>query len=155
MLYILYIVIVISLVSADQFSKFLVVEHIDKAENIVIIKDFFSLTNVSNYGAGFSIMQNKTFFLIAITLIAIVAVIYLLIKSKKEELLNRISYLLIISGAIGNLIDRIKLNYVIDFLDFNFFGYNFPVFNLADCFITIGCALLLISILKENKRAKH
>lgn len=156
MIYALYTLAIVVLTTLDQFSKYLIVTNIKDGNNaIVLIKDFFSLTYVKNYGAGFSILQNQKIFLIAISIIAIVIIGYLLINAKKNESLNIVCYLLIIGGSIGNLIDRLKLGYVIDFLDFNIFGYDFPVFNFADCCITIGCILLIVSLLLENKNAKN
>ena len=155
MLYVLYLLTVVVLVTTDQFSKYLIVRNVAENTSVVLVKNFFNITNVKNYGAGFSILQNQRFFLIAVTLIAVVIVIYLLVKSKNSEAFNRICYLLIIGGAIGNLIDRISLGYVVDFLDFYIFGYNFPVFNVADSFITIGCILLILSLLLENKSGKN
>lgn len=156
MLYALYLLAIIVLVTIDQFSKYLITQNLfDGVKEIVLIKDFFNITNVKNYGAGFSILQNQTIFLIVVTFIALGFVTYLLLKSKNSESLNRVCYILIIGGALGNLIDRLTLGYVIDFLDFYIFGYDFPVFNLADSFLTIGCILLIISILLENKRAKN
>lgn len=155
MLYALYLLTVVVLVAADQFSKYIVVENIAENSNIVLIKDFFNLTYVKNYGAGFSILQNQKIFLIVIAIIAIVVVTYLLIKSSNSEVLNRICYLLIIGGTLGNLFDRIRFSYVIDFLDFYIFGYDFPVFNIADSFLTIGCFLLIVSILLEGRNAKN
>lgn len=153
MIYALYLLTVIVLVSADQFTKFLITANFK--EKIVLVKDFFYINYVKNYGAGFSILQNQKYFLIAISLIAVVIIGYLLVTAKKKESLNKICYLLIIGGSIGNLIDRLSLGYVIDFLDFFIFGYDFPVFNLADCYITVGCFLLIISILLESKNAKN
>lgn len=155
MLYALYLLAVVVIVTADQFSKYLIVRNVAESADIVLIDNFFSITNVKNYGAGFSILQNQRFFLIAVTLVAIVLVISLLVKSKNNEAFNRVCYILIIGGAIGNLIDRITLGYVIDFLDFNIFGYDFPVFNVADSFVTIGCILLILFMLLENKRGKN
>lgn len=155
MLYVLYLLTIVVLVSADQFSKFLIAKNIIENKQIILIKNFFNITYVKNFGAGFSILQNQTIFLVVITIIAIVFVTYLLIKSKNNEAFNRVCYLLIIGGAIGNLIDRLTLGYVVDFLDFYIFTYDFPVFNLADCFLTVGCFLLIISILLENKRGKN
>lgn len=155
MLYALYIVTIVVLVTADQFSKFLIVRNITESSKIVLIKDFFNITYVKNYGAGFSIMQNQRFFLTAITIIALIIFTYLLLKSKNNEVLDRVCYLLIIGGALGNLFDRITLGYVIDFLDFYIFGYDFPVFNLADSFLTIGFFILAISIILEGKNAKN
>ena len=155
MLYTLYLLTIVVLVTADQFSKFLIVKNFVENEKIVLIKNFFNITYIKNYGAGFSILQNQTIFLVVVTIAAIGFVTYLLIKSKNNEAFNRICYLLIIGGAIGNLIDRLTLGYVIDFLDFYIFGYDFPVFNIADSFLTIGCILLIISILLESKRGKN
>lgn len=155
MLYALYILTLVVLISVDQFSKYLVVKNISLNINIELIKNFFNLTYVKNFGAGFSILQNQKIFLIIVSIIAIIVVGYLLIKSNNKETINRISYLLIIGGAIGNLIDRLTYGYVIDFLDFIIFGYDFPVFNLADSFITIGCAIIIVSIFLESKRGKN
>lgn len=156
MIYALYTLVIVVLVAFDQFSKYLIVTNIKEgASSIELIKGFFNITYVKNYGAGFSILQNQKMFLIVVSIIAIVVVSYLLIKSKNKETLNRICYLLIIGGAIGNLIDRFELGYVIDFLDFKIFGYDFPVFNIADCCVTIGCILLIISMLVESKHAKN
>ena len=156
MLYALYLLAIVVLVTIDQFSKYLITQNLfDGVKEIKLIDNFFYITNVKNYGAGFSILQNQRIFLIIVTIIAIIFVAYLLIKSKNSESLNRVCYILIIGGAIGNLIDRITLGYVIDFLDFYIFGYDFPVFNLADCFLTVGCFLLIISILLETKRVKN
>lgn len=156
MLYALYLLAIVVLVTIDQFSKYLITQNLfDGVKEIKLIDNFFYITNVKNYGAGFSILQNQRIFLIIVTIIAIIFVAYLLIKSKNSEPLNRVCYILIIGGAIGNLIDRITLGYVIDFLDFYIFGYDFPVFNLADCFLTVGCFLLIISILLETKRVKN
>ena len=155
MLYTLYLLTIVVLVTADQFSKFLIVKNFVENEKIVLIKNFFNITYIKNYGAGFSILQNQTIFLVVVTIAAIGFVTYLLIKSKNNEAFNRVCYLLIIGGAIGNLIDRLTLGYVIDFLDFYIFEYDFPVFNIADSFLTIGCILLIISILLESKRGKN
>ena len=155
MLYALYLLTIIVLVTADQFSKFLIVQNIELNTPIKIIDNFFSITYVQNFGAGFSILQNQTTFLLVVGLLAVGAVSYLLIKSTNKETLNRICYLLIIGGTIGNLIDRFKLGYVVDFLDFVIFYYDFPVFNIADSFLTIGCFLLIISIMLESRNAKN
>jgi signal peptidase II len=110
---------------------------------------------VRNYGAGFSIMQHETAFLTALSIIAIIILSYMLIKAKKSDTVSIISYILIISGALGNLIDRARLGYVVDFLDFNIFGYDYPVFNIADSFITVGCFILIIMVILETKNAKN
>ena len=155
MIYGLYILFITIFVLLDQLSKKAVVTNIKLNQVIVVIKGFFNLSHVRNYGAGFSILQHATAFLVALTVIACIVLFYLLITCNKNDLLSIVCYLLIISGAIGNFIDRVRFSYVIDFLDFNIFGYDFPVFNVADCFITIGCFLLIIKLLMEARHAKN
>ncbi|MBQ6560660.1 MAG: signal peptidase II [Erysipelotrichaceae bacterium] len=139
------------MIFADQFSKFFIVRHFALGQKVSVIPGFFNLTNVRNTGAGFSILTDQTAFLSAVSVIAVIALIYLLRKEK--DLFTRISYLMIIAGALGNLIDRFRLGYVVDFLDFYIFRYDFPVFNIADSFITIGCFLLILINIKESRHA--
>ena len=88
------------------------------------------------------------------TIVVVFLIVYYLLKNKVYWV-EKYSLLLIISGAVGNLIDRIMYGYVIDFLDFIIFGYDFPVFNIADSFITIGAIGLIISILFLNKEGEN
>ena len=155
MVYAFYLLNVTILVVLDQYVKNLVVLNIPLGKEIVLIDRFFSLTYVRNYGAGFSILQNARLFLSLLSIIAIIALSCMLIKARKGDTLSIISYILIISGALGNLIDRIRLGYVVDFLDFNIFGYDYPVFNVADCFITVGCFMLIILTILESANAKN
>ena len=154
MIYAFYVLFVTILVIIDQYVKNLVVSNIELGKQIPLIDNFFSLTHVRNYGAGFSILQNERVFLIVLSCVAIIVLSYLLIKAKKNDTLSIISYILIISGALGNLIDRVRLGYVVDFLDFKIFGYDYPVFNVADSFITVGCFVLIIMVILESKNAK-
>ncbi len=154
MIYAFYVLFVTILVIIDQYVKNLVVSNIELGKKIPLINNFFSLTHVRNYGAGFSILQNERVFLIVLSCVAIIVLSYLLIKAKKNDTLSIISYILIISGALGNLIDRVRLGYVVDFLDFKIFGYDYPVFNVADSFITVGCFILIIMVILESKNAK-
>jgi len=111
-----------------------------------IINGIFHLTFTKNYGAGFSILQNQTILLILFTLIAIGFIFYYYNKiPEKKYVMLSVSFIL--AGAIGNLIDRIRLGYVIDFLDFQIW----PVFNIADSAITIGTILLIIYLWKSEK----
>lgn len=150
--YLIYLFIVVSLVSLDQYTKSIVLNYFELYESKTIIDGFFSLTYVQNFGAGFSIMQNaRTTFLI-ITPICLIGFTYLFIKSNDK--LSKTALLLMISGTIGNFIDRIVRVYVVDFLDFIIFGWDFPIFNVADIFLTIGVCLYIIALIKEEKDAK-
>lgn len=155
MLYALYLLVIFALTGIDQLCKYYIVNRFTLNDSLIVIKDFFNITYINNYGAGFSILQDQRIFLCLVSIIAIGILVYLLITEKKNSNLTKASYLMIIAGALGNLIDRIRLGYVVDFLDFNIFGYDFPVFNFADCCITIGCFIVIFIVLKENKNANN
>lgn len=145
------IIISIILLCIDQISKLLVVNLLTKTNSITIIKNFFYLTYINNDGAAFSILVGKRNFLILIAVLAIVMLIRYIKKNNIQNKLELVSISLIIGGSLGNLMDRVIRGYVIDFLDFKIFNYNFPIFNLADTFIVIGVFLLLLKeIRKEN-----
>lgn len=145
------IIISIILLCIDQISKLLVVNLLTKTDSITIIKNFFYLTYINNDGAAFSILVGKRIFLILIAVLVIVMLIRYIKKNNIRNKLELVSISLIIGGSLGNLMDRVVRGYVIDFLDFKIFNYNFPIFNLADTFIVIGVFLLLLKeIRKEN-----
>jgi len=143
------ILVVFLILSLDQLSKFIVSRYLSADQSIPIIKNVLALTLVHNTGAAFGILKNQTLLFIAISLIALPA-IYFNFKGKAAEeqgRLSRLALLLLISGAIGNLIDRIIWGYVIDFIDFHIW----PVFNVADSAISIGAILLGYSLLKSKR----
>lgn len=145
------IIISIILLCIDQISKLLVVNLLTKTDSITIIKNFFYLTYINNDGAAFSILVGKRILLILIAVLVIVMLIRYIKKNNTQNKLELVSISLIIGGSLGNLMDRVIRGYVIDFLDFKIFNYNFPIFNLADTFIVIGVFLLLLKeIRKEN-----
>lgn len=145
------IIISIILLCIDQISKLLIVNLLTKTNSIAIIKNFFYLTYINNDGAAFSILVGKRVLLILIAVLVIVMLIRYIKKNNIQNKLELVSISLIIGGSLGNLIDRVVRGYVIDFLDFKIFNYNFPIFNLADTFIVIGVFLLLLKeIRKEN-----
>ena len=146
--FIIFIIILI-----DQVSKYLAVTCLKPIGSLTILKKVFSRTYVENRGAAFGILQNQRWFFITLTIIICIAIAYFLIIGRDESLILRISLSMILGGAIGNLIDRIKQGYVVDMFHFTFI--DFPVFNVADCFIVIGTVLLGYYILfmaeKEGK----
>lgn len=135
----------------DQISKILVVKFLD-LNSVTVIKNFFYLTYTNNTGAAFSILTDKRIFLVLVGIIIIILLIYYLKKHQIKNTINKIAFALVIGGSIGNLIDRIIRGSVVDFIDIKIFSYNFPIFNLADTFITIGVLLLLININKEETK---
>ena len=149
------ILFVILLVVLDQASKiYLTLVNKTSPIDLEVIKGFFRITYTCNDGAAFSILKGKRVFFIIMTIVVVFLIVYYLLKNKVYWV-EKYSLLLIVSGAVGNLIDRIMYGYVIDFLDFIIFGYDFPVFNIADSFITIGAIGLIISILFLNKEGEN
>ena len=156
MTYIIYLFIILFEVLIDQFSKQIVTAYLDLYQKVEVIPSFFNLTYVQNYGAGFSILEGQRFLFLFITIVAIIIFSYMLYKGKNSHIVYKTSLLLILGGTLGNFIDRIVHTYVVDFLDFIIFGYDFPVFNIADSFLTIGVILLLIyTLFIEGKNGKN
>ena len=145
--YITALISVVVLVCIDQFTKYLVVGHLKDRPAYVLIRNIFQLEYLENRGAAFGILQNqRVFFYISVLLItAAVIWFYSKVPMEKKYLPLRICAVLILSGAFGNCIDRIRLNYVVDFLYFKLI--NFPIFNVADIYVTVAAFLLVILIL--------
>lgn len=146
----MYYFIVLLLIILDQLSKIIVVNKIKPLITLPIIQDVFHLTYAENTGAAFSIFSNKLPVLIFITTIFIIFLFAYQYKNNKKNgnPLISLALSLIIGGAIGNLIDRIRLGFVVDFFDFRLI--NFAIFNLADSFIVVGSILLMVMILIED-----
>lgn len=142
---------VIIFIAIDQISKYFVVTKMTLGESITVINNFFFITSHRNKGAAWGILQDSRLFFILVTILFLIAVFIYIFKTRQN--LNKFDcavFSLIIGGAIGNFIDRLKSGEVVDFLDFNIIGYNFPIFNFADTFICIGALLLAIKIYRED-----
>ncbi|MDD3139277.1 MAG: signal peptidase II [Lachnospiraceae bacterium] len=131
----------------DQWTKLLVVDKIKGNDGLILIKGVFQLHYLENRGAAFGIMQNqKIYFVICGVLISVlVGFIYGKIPISKRYSPLRICSVLIVSGALGNMIDRIRLGYVVDFFYFELI--NFPIFNMADIYVVIATSLLVLLLL--------
>lgn len=136
------------LVILDQIIKYIVKININEFESIEIIKNLLNLTYVKNYGAAFSILSGNIILLILIAVVTLFIIYKYFIYGKKHSKLETLTYSLFVGGLLGNLIDRIIHNYVIDYIDVNIF--NFPIFNLADTFIVISVIIIIILELKEE-----
>lgn len=139
--YMLFLVITV-LVLLDQVIKFLADRILSQYETLAVIPSVLHLTFVKNYGAAFGILQNQRIFLLLITLAILIFIIWYLFRSNINNNLFFWSVLLIVSGGVGNLIDRLFKGYVIDYIDFRLI--NFSVFNLADSYVFIGTVLMVI-----------
>lgn len=138
----------------DQILKLLVSGAMQLNTSKEIISNFFSISLVHNYGAAWSILNGNRFLLILISIIALVLIYFIFIKNNQLTSLGILAYGMLIGGILGNLTDRIIYGYVVDFLDFNILGYNYPVFNFADCCIVIAAGLLIFEILKDGVLCK-
>lgn len=137
------------IVIVDLISKLVIDKLLKINETISIINNFFSITKVFNRGASFSMFNGYRLLFILIGIIAIV-ILFKYLNNFKVNIRNIFAFSLLIGGIIGNLIDRVIYGYVIDFLDFNIFGYDAPIFNIADTCICIGTFLLFYAIMKRE-----
>lgn len=143
-----------SCIFIDQLIKIIVRIFVDLNDSYVIINNFFYLTRVHNLGAAWGILAGNRYFLIFVALIFISIFYFIFIKDKKITNFEAISYGILLGGIIGNLIDRLIYGYVIDYLDFYPFGYNYPVFNFADMCIVISIVLVVIKMIKDDHNGK-
>ena len=141
----LWAIIVAVLFVLDQITKTYVKTNLPLGQSNEIIKDFFYFTHVENTGAAFGILKNGRYFFIVLTIIISLVLIYIIVKNKSAFL--RLSISIVLGGALGNFMDRLLYGKVTDFFDFYIFGYDYPVFNVADACINIGTILLFIYII--------
>lgn len=150
MQYMLMLLAVAGITAADQITKYLVVQNIPLYGEVSAIPGLFHLTYVQNTGAAFSMLRGAQWFFALVFLVLTVAIVWDMVKkSMPFTRLERWLIVCIYAGGLGNMIDRVRLGYVVDMIRTEFI--NFPVFNVADCFITCGCILLLLHIFFFNK----
>ena len=144
-------ILILLIIALDRVSKILALKYLSVIDTHPLIKNIFHLTYRENTGAAFSMLSGKRILLVGFTAVAISVMIFVMEKARRkgEHWLFTLSLSMIIGGAIGNLIDRATLGYVIDYFDFRLI--NFAVFNVADSFISVGAVLLGISVLFEEK----
>lgn len=149
----LYFLLPLIYVALDHITKFLVIRNIPY-RSFIKINDYFSIVNVSNTGVAFSLFQNNNIFFVILISCVILFLIYFIYKNKKDlSKLQTHSFLLILAGGIGNLMDRICRGAVVDFIDIGYKEiYRWPAFNIADSCVCIGISLFVISVLFFNKK---
>ncbi len=148
----IYIIALICII-LDQIVKIILINNLTLFERIPIINNFFFLTNVRNEGAAWSILSGNTYILILTGFLVIYLLYRFFIKGNSLKNIDKVIYGVLYGGIIGNLIDRIFRGYVIDYLDFIIFKYDFPVFNLADIMIVVAMFLFAITILRGEENA--
>jgi len=124
-------------------------------ESIPIIDNIFYITSHRNRGAAWGILQGQMWLFYVITIVVIIAIMYYLYKAAKGKRILGVSLALMLGGAIGNFIDRVIRKEVVDFIHTYVFGYNFPVFNIADSALVIGVILLMIQMVLEERETKE
>ncbi len=139
------IFLIVILLMLDRVSKLLV-----NGINVKLIDKFLYFHYAENTGIAFSLFRNNNILIVILTVIIISYIIYYVFRHKPKRKIYIIGYSLLLSGAIGNLIDRIVYGYVIDFIDVYILGYDYPIFNLADSFIVVGIILLLLGGRYDN-----
>ena len=136
-----------ALLVIDQLTKWLAVVHLKDKAPFILIDGVFQFRYLENRGAAFGMMQDRQYIFVAgaVVICLIIAFLYVRIPHEKKYLPLKICGVLLCAGAIGNMIDRIRLNYVIDFLYFNLI--DFPIFNVADCYVVISCIVFVVLVL--------
>ena len=154
-----WILIIAGVIALDQISKLLALEFLRGGDSVVVINKILRFTYVENDGAAFGMLDDKRWVFMLLSVIGILAMIFFLIKYAKGERLLTISLAFVVGGGIGNMIDRVRLGFVVDFIDF----YAFPnlwiwVFNIADSFVCVGAGMMMLYIIldtvKEFKNSK-
>lgn len=141
---------------ADQAVKWLVASRLEEWQHIVVLP-FFDLVRWHNTGAAFGMLsgasgwQNGVFLVLGLVLVGVLG---LMMRSAagRDDMLWGVGLTLMAGGAVGNLIDRVTRGYVVDFLSLHYAGWRFPAFNVADSAITVGCALVLLHVIRESRR---
>ena len=145
-------ILTIMIIILDQTTKYAAIKQLKNQRPIVIIENFFQLNYVENRGAAFGILQGKRGLFLIITIIVIFVITFYLIKYYNQtNTLTRISFAMLIGGAVGNLIDRIRFGYVVDFISLKLINkYDFPVFNIADTCVLISTLFIVYLVMFDK-----
>lgn len=148
--------LIVVLIALDLVTKFWVGQSIPYGEVINLIPGFLYLTNIHNTGAAWSMLEGNQFFLSIVAIAVAVVVVYLLVKKiSKQETAERMALALILVGTLGNVIDRLSLGYVRDFVGVYLGSYAFPIFNVADSCLVIGVGLYILVTFFKKEEVKH
>jgi signal peptidase II len=147
----------IAVIVLDQTTKAIITEKLFMYGGHKVMDGFFNLVYVMNPGAAFGFLAGapemfRYLFFISITILAMLLIIYYILKSKAQDVLIVVSLTLIFGGAVGNLIDRIRFGAVVDFLDFYIGTWHWPAFNVADSAISVGAVLMIWEMLANRKK---
>jgi len=145
-----YILVIAGVIGLDQLIKYLVISQIGMGGELPVINGFFYLKVIANDGIAMGMFARHQGLVIVLTAVIMVLIgVYIFMKRKQESPLFLFTLAAIVGGGIGNIIDRIRLNYVIDFLDFRVWPY---IFNFADVCIVVGCFVMLVLVIKDGRK---
>lgn len=144
----IYYFISIIIIAVDQLTKYLTVENIALHERVTVIPGVLSFTYHQNTGAAWSILEGQMLFFYIVTAIVVGVIIYYMQTAAKGDTLFALSLSLILGGAIGNFIDRLFLQYVVDMIRLDFI--NFPIFNIADMALSVGVGLMIVYLIVDE-----
>ena len=147
-----YFVLCIGIIVLDFLVKLWAKTDLSQIGSIPVWEGVFHLTYVENRGAAFGIMQNKVWFFVIVALVAIPVIVYVFRKYQNRSQTLNMGLCFILAGAVGNMIDRITLGFVVDFLDFRII--DFPVFNIADIFVCVGAGLIAVFVIFIEEKLK-
>lgn len=150
-----YYTVALVIIGLDQLTKWIVASQMELNEQIPVIENFFYITSHRNTGAAWGILEGRMLFFYIITVVVIVGIIFYMQTYGKDNKWLALSLGLILGGAIGNFIDRIFRQEVVDFLDFIIFSYDYPIFNVADSALVTGVMIMIIITLREEKKGKR
>ena len=155
---VLFIIITVIGLIIDQATKIYIDRSMQLFDSIPVVDNFFHITYVRNPGAAFSFLSHASWrlpFFIGVSLVASIVIIVAFQKLRDDQKLAQVSLAMIFAGAVGNLIDRVRLGEVIDFLDAHWYRHHWPAFNVADSLICVGVFLLVVDMLREENRQKE
>ncbi|WP_044479260.1 signal peptidase II [Paenibacillus antibioticophila] len=140
----------------DQATKYWIATSLTINEQIPVIGNFFLITSHRNRGAAFGILKDQRWFFIVVTTVVLIGIVWYMLKIRKSgNRLLQTALALVLGGAVGNFFDRVLTGEVVDFLQFNFGSYTFPIFNVADSCIVVGVALIILDSILEIRREKQ
>lgn len=150
-----YYLIALFVILLDQITKWLIENNMYLGQSVPVIDNVLYITSHRNRGAAWGILQGQMWLFYVITIVVIVAIMYYIHKAAKGKWLLGVSLSFMLGGAIGNFIDRVVRKEVVDFIHTYIFGYNFPVFNIADSALVIGVIMLMIQMLLDERETKE
>ncbi|EHJ07053.1 signal peptidase II [Staphylococcus simiae] len=148
------VLVTLFIITFDQLTKYLIATTMKIGDSFEVIPNFLNITSHRNNGAAWGILSGKMGFFYIITVIILIVLIYFFIKEAQFNLFLQVAISLLFAGALGNFIDRLFNGQVVDFIDTNIFGYDFPIFNIADSSLTIGVIFVIIALLKDSSNNK-